>query len=142
MTDHLRRPIDPETQRIRVLTVMLGVFSFIASVVWAIFLTMARALSGMGDGSASVLVPSVRDNILAYSGSLHLFLIFLSCFWFVRGNVLKLIGILAHVVLVAFGFQICKECGIGGFLLFIPFAAFDAAWFWLFATKRGFELHC
>jgi hypothetical protein len=137
MIDHVRHPLDPETQRIRFLTMVLGVLSFIAIFVWGLLVTMARDLSGMGDGSASIRVTSIRDNIFVYSGSLYLFLVFISCFWFVRRGVLKTIGIVAHLILGVFALQVCEEAGTAALVLLAPFAAFDAGWFWLFSTKNA-----
>jgi len=114
---------------------VLGVLSFIGAFAWAVLYTITRGLSGMGDGAASVKVLSVWDHIFAYSGSFYLFLVFLSCFRFVRGKLLRLVGIVAHGSLAVFALYLFRDSGIAAFVLLIPFAGFAAGWFWLFAAK-------
>jgi len=90
----------------------------------------------MGDGAGSVMIFSSFDRILAYSGSAYLLLVATSCLPFIRGKLLATIGLIAHSILLAFGFFLFTDRGFLPYLIFTLYSGFAAGWYWLFKRKR------
>ena len=109
----------------------LGIISIIGAFGWACFIHFAVSIGG-GDGSGSIIPRT--SYVAAYSGSLYLALIFLSCLPCIRGVTFTVIGIFAHTVLAYFAISLIA---IGGILFIIPFLLVAFGWMVLFKAKRN-----
>ena len=111
----------------------LGILSFIGAIGWAKWNLVVSSLSGMGDGSASIIPKSAFDFL--YSGSIYLLLVSLSCLPFVRGWPLIIIGFIAHVILAFFALFLVKTSGIIGIIPLFFFGIIAVSWFALCKSK-------
>ena len=109
------------------ITQTLGFFSFIGILIWTALVAIAQSLSGIGDGAE--YGTSLFEKTIGYSGSLYLFLVFISCFSFMRGGLLVVTGIIAHIILIVFAAFLLIHTGLGGLLLLIPFGCFAIGWY-------------
>jgi hypothetical protein len=120
--------------RVSLIAPVLGTLSFIAAFAWMGLMLLAQSLAGMGDGATE---PSPAGAAFGYSGSVYLFLVFISCLPFMRGKLLLTTGIIAHLILSVFALSLILEGGVKGVVLLLPFAGFAAGWFSLFKSRKA-----
>ena len=114
---------------------VLGVLSIAGILVWTALITLVMVIAPMGGGPTGA--KAIRHYGLGYSGSIYLLLVFLSCLPFVRGVLLVIVGIVAHLILAVFAVYLLADSGPLGLILLAPFLAFAVGWFVLASRKLG-----
>jgi hypothetical protein len=112
---------------------VLAILSIAGMLVWAALTTLMIAIAGMGGGPTGA--KAVARYSFGYSGSVYLLLLSSSCLPFVRGVLLVVTGIVAHLILAAFAVYLLADSGPLGLILLAPFFAFAVGWFVLARRK-------
>ena len=97
---------------------MLGISYFLGAILWAALATFVLVFSGSGDGAGGGA--NRYDQVIAYTPSLYLLLLFAACF---RGLPTKLVNsllVLAGILLVFFS-VVFFRLGEMGLIVPLPF---------------------